>query len=77
MSIFISEILHNIGNIMLDKLDISDGNISSYEAKNLSALSFIAFSDIFTNLLFIFFTYCSIKLIKETNKLIKKKYRDL
>ncbi len=73
MSIFISEILHNIGNIMLDKLDISDGNISSYEAKNLSALSFIAFSDIFTNLLFIFFTYCSIKLIKETNKLIKKK----
>ena len=73
MCIFISEILHNIGNIMLDKLDLNDDNISSYEAQNITALCFIASSDIFTNLLFVFFTYCSIKLIKETNKLIKKK----
>lgn len=73
MCIFISEILHSIGNIILDKLDLSDGNIFSYEAKNITGLCFIACSDIFTNLLFVFFTYCSIKLIKETNKLIKKK----
>ena len=72
MCIFGSEIVQSIGNIIVDKIYInSDGNFP--KAKNITALSFIAFSDMFTNLLFVFFTYCSIKLIKESNKLIKTK----
>ena len=62
--IFGSEILNNIGNIIID---------NNKEALNITALCFISVSDMFTNILFVFFTYCSIKLIKETNKLIKKK----
>ena len=72
MSIFGSEIVQSIGNIILDKISKNiDGTFP--KAKNITALSFIAFSDMFTNLLFVFFTYCSIKLIKESNKLIKTK----
>ena len=72
MCIFGSEIVQSIGNIIVDKIYINDeGSIP--KAKNITALSFIAFSDMFTNLLFVFFTYCSIKLIKESNKLIKTK----
>jgi hypothetical protein len=70
MSIFVSEIIQSIGNILLDKLYKDDN-----KAQNITALSFIAFSDIFTNFLFVFFTYCSIKLIKESNKLIKTKVK--
>ena len=70
MCIFGSEIVQSIGNIILDKIPINE---IFPKAKNITALSFIAFSDMFTNLLFVFFTYCSIKLIKESNKLIKTK----
>ena len=69
MFIFISEIIQSIGNIIIDTNDKTDEN---YEDKNITALCFISFSDMFTNILLLFFTYCSIKLIKETNKLIKK-----
>ena len=67
--IFGSEILNNIGNIIID----NNNNDNNKEALNITALCFISCSDMFTNILFVFFTYCSIKLIKETNKLIKKK----
>ena len=67
--IFFSEIVQSIGNIIIDKNNIEDGD---YLHKNLTALCFISVSDMFTNLLLVFFTYSSIKLIKETNKLIKK-----
>ena len=70
MCIFGSEIVQSIGNIILDKIPINE---IFPKAKNITALSFIAFSDMFTNLLFVFFTYFSIKLIKESNKLIKTK----
>ena len=70
MCIFGSEIVQSVGNIILDKIPINE---IFPKAKNITALSFIAFSDMFTNLLFVFFTYCSIKLIKESNKLIKTK----
>ena len=70
--IFCSEILQSIGNIILDKLYINEEG-GYHKAKNISALSFIAFSDFFTNFLLVFFSYCSIKLIKESNKLIKAK----
>ena len=69
MAIFVSEIIQSIGNIIIDTNGIDD---SDYLNKNLTALCFISFSDMFTNLLLVFFTYSSIKLIKETNKLIKK-----
>ena len=70
--IFCSEIVQSIGNILLDKL--YKNNEGDYnKAQNISALCFIAFSDIFTNFLLVFFSYCSIKLIKESNKLIKSK----
>ena len=63
--IFFSEIIQSIGNIIIDTNDGDDG-------RNLAALCFISSSDMFTNALLVFFTYSSIKLIKETNKLIKK-----
>jgi hypothetical protein len=69
MCIFGSEIVQSIGNIIIDKNNIEDDD---YLHKNLTALCFISVSDMFTNLLLVFFTYSSIKLIKETNKLIKK-----
>ena len=72
MAIFVSEILQSIGNIIIDTNGIDD---SDYLNKNLTALCFISFSDMFTNLLLVFFTYSSIKLIKETNKLIKKRVK--
>ena len=72
MAIFVSEIIQSIGNIIIDTNGIDD---SDYLNKNLTALCFISFSDMFTNLLLVFFTYSSIKLIKETNKLIKKRVK--
>ena len=69
MFIFGSEIIQSVGNLIID---LSKNNEDNYKEKNLAALCFISFSDMFTNLLLVFFTYCSIKLIKETNKLIKK-----
>ncbi len=60
MFIFGSEIIHSVGNIILDT--IKDKN---YKEKNIAALCILSFTDMFTNILFVFFTYCSIKLIKE------------
>ena len=65
MFIFGSEIIHSVGNIILDTIDIKDKN---YKEKNIAALCILSFTDMFTNILFVFFTYCSIKLIKETNR---------
>ena len=59
--IFFSEIVQSIGNIIIDKNNIEDDD---YLHKNLTALCFISVSDMFTNLLLVFFTYSSIKLIK-------------
>ena len=79
MFIFCSEILNSIGNIIIDNTKQGNNNINSQydndnnKGKNIAALCIISFTDVFTNLLFVFFSYCSFKLIKETNKLIKKK----
>lgn len=63
--ILVSEILNSLGNII---------QFYPQEKENkLLILVFISFSDIFTNLLFLFFSYCSLKLIKETDRLIKSK----
>lgn len=64
--IFISEIIGNIGNIC------------EYEKKGellgkRASFFLIPFSDIFTMLLFCFYSYCSIELIKKSNKKIKEK----
>ena len=72
MFIFSSEILNSIGNIIIDTMD-SKSTDEDLKGKNIAILCILSFTDIFTNLLFVFFSYCSIKLIKETNKLIKKK----
>ena len=71
MYILLSELLNSIGNI-IQSTDI----IYKEGKKNIKKriiISFISFSDIFTYLLFLFFSYSSLKLIKETNKLIKEK----
>ena len=60
--ILVSEVLNSIGNI-----------VQSTTENKLLILIFISFSDIFTNLLFSFFSYSSLQLIKETNRLIKNK----
>ena len=65
MYIFISEILNSIGNIIQS---MSDG-----KNNQIVILFFISFSDIFTNLLFLFFSISSIELIKKANRLIKDK----
>ena len=65
MYIFLSEILNSIGNIIQSV---------SYDNDNqIVILFFISFSDIFTNLLFLFFSISSIELIKKANRLIKDK----
>ena len=77
--ILISEILNNIGNIIqysIFKDQIEDVKKYNKPEKNskIHAYTFlVSFSDFFTNLLFTFFSYCSIKLIKETNRTIKYK----
>ena len=55
--IFMSEIIHGIGNIL-------EGDIANF---------LIPFSDFLTMILFCFFSYCSVELIKEGNKNIKEK----
>jgi len=86
--ILISEILNNIGNIIQysifkDQIELVEHveNVEDVEHVNppeknskIHAYTFlVSFSDFFTNLLFTFFSYCSIKLIKETNRTIKNK----
>ena len=74
--ILISEILNNIGNIIQYSIfkDQIDDPEPPEKNSNIHAYTFlVSFSDFFTNLLFTFFSYCSIKLIKETNRTIKNK----
>ena len=59
--ILLSEIIHSIGNI-----------VQSCDGKKIVVISFISFSDIFTNLLFLFFSYYSMIFIKEPDKNIFK-----
>ena len=68
--ILLSEIINCIGNIIQysDKITYNKTNM-----KKRLIISFISFSDIFTYLLFLSFSYSSLKLIKETNREIKEK----
>jgi len=59
--IFISEIIHDIGNIL-----------NNFIANNITNF-LIPFSDFLTMILFCIFSYCSVELIKEGNKNIKEK----
>ena len=68
--IIISEILNNVGNLF-QTLD-PEKYMESYKYQ-ITVLCLISFSDILTYFLLLFFTYCSIKIIKETNKSIKQK----
>ena len=66
--VFISELIGNIGHICEYKK--YGGNLCQKGSYYL-----IPFSDLFTMLLFCFFSYCSVELIKKSNRLIKKKER--
>ena len=61
--VFCSEILHNIGNL-----------IQAYDGNKIWALSFLSFSDIFTYFLILLLSFCSVKLITETDRTYKDKY---
>ena len=62
MFIFASEIINSIGNI-----------IQSIDDNAFFIVFLISFSDIFTYLLFFWFSYSSIKLVKKANRSIKNK----
>ena len=66
--VFISEIIGSIGNICEYKKD-------NEALCKKSSFFLIPFSDAFTMLLFSFFSYCSVELIKKANRNIKKKER--
>ena len=66
--IFFSEILNSIGNICEFKK-----NNNRELLNNKAALFLIPFSDIFTMFLFCYFSFCSIELIKKSNRNIKEK----
>ena len=68
--IFISELIGNIGNICEYK---NNGDDDDEPLCKKASFFLIPFSDIFTMLLFSFFSYCSIELIKKSNRNIKKK----
>jgi hypothetical protein len=70
--IFISEILNSIGNI----IQSTDTYYEYYNKKSYSflvyfSLSLISFSDMLTNILFLWFSYCSVKCLKESKREIK------
>lgn len=67
LCIFLSEILNNIGKIC----EFRCNNDQEYLCKISWFL--IPFSDVLTSLLFSFFSYCSIQLIKKSNRSIKEK----
>jgi hypothetical protein len=72
--IFISEIINSIGNL-IQSLDIYFKNENTPLV--FLSLSLISFSDMYTNILFLWFSYCSVKCLKETKREIKdsvKKY---
>ena len=66
--IFCSEIINSIGNL-IQSIDKYYEN--KYPFLVFSSLSLISFSDIFTNILFFWFSYCSVKCLKETKREIK------
>ncbi len=71
--IFISEILNSIGNIVDYGINANDDNKNNNKNnRNIISLAFITFSDVFTMTLFCFFSYCSIELIKKSNRNIKE-----
>lgn len=70
--IFISEIMNSIGNL----IQSFDNYYEFYKDGKRDflvylSLSLISFSDMFTNILFLWFSYCSVKVIKETKREIK------
>jgi hypothetical protein len=72
--IFISEIINSIGSL-IQSLDIYYDNKDTRLV--FLSLSLISFSDMYTNILFLWFSYCSVKCLKETKREIKdsvKKY---
>jgi hypothetical protein len=70
MAIFISEILNSIGNMI--KVENKDEEIL---APLYIRLMLLSLSDLCTYILFLEFSYCSIKVIKEANKTIKKQIK--
>lgn len=69
--IFISEILNSIGNIVDYCINVNAKD-DDKNNRNIISLVFITFSDVFTMTLFCFFSYCSIELIKKSNRNIKE-----
>lgn len=67
MAIFISEIINSLGNMM----QVKDND----HAPKIVRLMLISLSDLCTYILFLEFSYCSIKVIKEANKTIKKQIK--
>ena len=72
--VFISEIIGNIGHLLEIFKFSKDKNISKGWYTKVPYF-LIPFSDIYTMLLFCFFSYCSIELIKKSNINIKTKER--
>ena len=67
MYIFISEIINSVGNI----IQSYDSYENKYNKRKI-VVGLISFSDLFTYILFLFFAICSRKIIKESNKEIKR-----
>ena len=68
--IFISEILNSIGNIVDYYIHNNNKCIGTL---NIISLALISCSDVLTMILFCFFSFCSIELIKKSNRNIKEK----
>jgi hypothetical protein len=68
--IFISEILNSIGNIVDYYIHNNNKCIGTC---NIISLALISCSDVLTMILFCFFSFCSIELIKKSNRNIKEK----
>ena len=78
--VFISEIIGNIGHLLeIFKFEDTFDNVKDNKEKkywfNKVPYFLIPFSDIYSMLLFCFFSYCSIELIKKNNINIKAKER--
>ena len=69
MFIFISEIINSFGNLI--QLRRKDNDIVS----KAILLILLSFSDLCTYILFLGYSFCSIKVIKEANKTIKNKIK--
>ena len=70
--IFFSEIINSLGNL----IQSTEGYYENHKEGKSSffvyfSLSLISFSDMFTNILFLWFSYCSVKLLKYSKREIK------